>query len=627
MVSVKDNRGFRKVLSYKKANVDFLEVVSDEKGLIQRLSEIVQSRDPDVIVTYNGDRFDFKHLSDRVNKYGMELKMGKTTRGVVFKKRGRIYTAWFEGRVHIDLYNFVENILRDTFSSDSLSLDSVSREVLGKGKKRLEWDELQKAWEVSKGLERVVKYCMTDSELTLSLAKVFIPQIIEMCRIVGQGLFDTSRMTYSQLVEWLLMRESRKTEELIPNSPKYEEIEIRRKAAPYTGGYVFPPKEGIHQKIALFDFMSLYPSITITHNVSPETLNCQCVDGDKSGGIHKVPEKEYYYCKSHPGFVSTTLRNLVEKRKKVKLEMKGKDRESDEYKILDNRQHALKILANASYGYYGYAGSRWYSRVCAESITAWGRYYIQRVIRKAEKLDYEVVYGDTDSLFVKVRSKKAAEELLETVNKTLPGAMELEFQGLYKAGIFVPAKTGLTAKKRYALIDDEGEMTIRGFEIVRRDWSPIARDTQEKVLLAILKDNSPEKALNIAKKTVQKIQKGDVGIDRMIIHTQLTRPLKEYAQTVPHVIAAKKAAARGRPMGEASMVSYVITKGSGIISERAEPAEDAENYDPEYYVNNQVVPAVMRVLATLGCTEEDILSDGEVQYSLSSFIKKRKRVG
>ncbi len=622
MVSVKDNRGFKKVISYKKAKADFLEVVEDEKELINRLAEVVRERDPDIILTYNGDRFDFKRLSERAKKYEMPLKMGRTDRELLFKRRGRIYAAWLEGRVHIDLFNFVENILADTLSSDSLSLDSVSRDILGKGKKRMEWDDMQKAWENRKGLERVVKYCLTDSELALSLARVFLPQIIELCRIVGQGLFDTSRMTYSQLVEWMLMRESRKTREIIPNRPKYEEIQIRRKAAPYTGGYVYPPKEGIHQNIALLDFMSLYPSITITHNISPETLFCHCCNGHKEGSVHKVPGKDYYYCKIHPGFISDTLKKLVQKRRGIKETMKKMEKDDDGYKLMDNRQYALKILSNASYGYYGYAGSRWYSRVCAQSITAWGRYYIQRVIRKAEKMEYDVVYGDTDSLFVKVKTKKDAETLLKAINKTLPGAMELEFQGLYKAGIFVPAKTGLAAKKRYALIDEDGEMIIRGFEIVRRDWSPIARDTQEKILLAVLRDNSPEQALSIAKKTVLKIEKGAVDIEKMIMHTQLTRPLKEYEQIGPHVVAARKSLYRGRPIAQGSMISYVITKGKGMISERAEPAEDAENYDPDYYVNNQVVPAAMRVLAALGYTEDDIISEGKTQYSLDNFIRK-----
>jgi DNA polymerase Pol2 len=368
--------------------------------------------------------------------------------------------------------------------------------------------------------------------------------------------------------------------------------------------------------------MGLYPSITITHNVSPETLYCHCCNGNKKGGVHKVPSEDYYYCKKHKGFVPKTLRQLVKKRSEVKEKMKNKDPKSKDYKILNSRQYALKILANASYGYYGYAGSRWYSRVCAESITAWGRYYIQKVIRKAEKLGKEVIYGDTDSLFIKVKTVDDAGKFLDAINKSLPGVMELEFKGIYKTGLFVPAKTGLAAKKRYALLDSEDNMTIRGFEHVRRDWSPIARDTQKLVLNAVLLEDSPEKAIRIARKAIGKIEKGNVNTKKLVIHTQLAKSLTDYEQKGPHVVAARKALSRGKKISEGSLISYIITPGTGTISERAEPAEDAESYDPEYYINNQVLPAVMRVLAGLGYSEEDVTGEEEGQSSLDKFIKK-----
>ena len=95
-----------------------------------------------------------------------------------------------------------------------------------------------------------------------------------------------------------------------------------------------------------------------------------------------------------------------------------------------------------------------------------------------------------------------------------------------------------------------------------------------------------------------------------------------YEQIGPHVVAAKKALSRGRPVAEGSVIAYVIAKGTGSISERAEPAEDAENYDPDYYANNQVIPAALRVLSGLGIGTEDLLSDGEVQYSLDKFVRK-----
>jgi DNA polymerase, archaea type len=221
-----------------------------------------------------------------------------------------------------------------------------------------------------------------------------------------------------------------------------------------------------------------------------------------------------------------------------------------------------------------------------------------------------------------VKSRKEAEKFLDAVNKSLPGVMELEFQGLYKSGLFTPAKTGLTAKKRYALIDSEDNITIRGFERVRRDWSQIARDTQERVLQAVLRDNSPELALQAVRKTIRDIEKGTMGMKKLVIYTQLTKAIKDYEQIGPHVVAAKKSLKLGRPVAAGSLIAYIITRGSGSISERAEPFEDAENYDPDYYINNQVMPAAMRVLSGLGFTEEDITGGAEGQYSLEKFVKK-----
>ncbi|UCD07447.1 MAG: hypothetical protein JSW41_00480 [Candidatus Aenigmatarchaeota archaeon] len=293
------------------------------------------------------------------------------------------------------------------------------------------------------------------------------------------------------------------------------------------------------------------------------------------------------------------------------------------YKDFDNRQYALKVLTNAIYGYYAFAGSRWYSRVCAESITAWGRFYIKKVISMAERMKYMVIYGDTDSLFLKVRSKKRATDFLKRVNRSLPGIMELDFRDLYRSGIFVLGKTGVAAKKRYALIDFDGKITIRGFEKVRRDWAKIAKDTQENVLLAVLKDKSPKKAVKIVKKTIDDIQRNRVDMDDLIIYSQVTRPLSKYEQIGPHVVAARKARERGRVIKEGSTISFVITRGSGSISTRAEPAEDAKNYDPDYYIYHQVIPAALRILSGLGYTEENFKKDVDkkAQVSITKFVK------
>jgi DNA polymerase Pol2 len=520
----------------------------------------------------------------------------------------------------------VENILSSNLMTEVLTLDRVSREILGEGKLKVRWKDIERAWKESKGLEGLVDYCSRDSELTLMLAEHLLPQISELSRITGQTLFDVSRMSYSQLVEWLYIREAFTLGELSPNRPKYQEVQKRRLYPAYTGGYVLMPKEGIHDNIALFDFQSLYPSITITHNVSPETLDCMCCRGkpEPESKRNFVPDDSgHWYCSEHEGFIPKIIKELMEKRNQIKKEVKKLRPSSEKYKALHNRQYGLKILANASYGYYAYAGSRWYSRVCAQSITAWGRFYIKKVIDLAQSLGYEVIYGDTDSLFLKVKSSTDAEHFLSKANDSLPGVMELEFRDLYHSGIFVSTKTGQAAKKRYALIDQQGKITIRGFEKVRRDWSNIAKDTQEAVLLAVLRDHSPEKAAQIVRNTIDDLQNSRIEMDDLIIYSQITRPLSKYQQMGPHVLAAKKALERGKPIGEGSSISYIITRGSGSISERAEPSEDAKNYDPEYYIHNQVIPAALRVLSGLGYTEENLLSGEKTeQKGLDKFLRK-----
>ncbi len=631
MLSMKDNRGFSRVLTYRGRKGRGIKLVKDEKGLLEEFLKAVRERDPDILATYNGDRYDFPRLDERAEKHKVTLTLGRDKKHVVFRRRGRISSAQMNGRVHVDLYDFIENILSDTLSSEILTLDSVSREILGKGKKDMDMKDIEKSWKGN--IKHLAEHCMQDSELTLGLSKRLLPQIFELCRVSGQKLFDTARMSYSQLVEWLLIREAFKTDEIIPNMPRFDEIRKRRLSKSYVGGYVYPPEQGIHDKIALFDFASLYPSITITHNVSPETLDCQCCSSKPIGAKvsekedilsarkNRVPGEPHYFCLRHKGFIPGILERLVEFRSEIREKLKQTSPKSPRYKDLYNRQYALKILANASYGYYGYPGSRWYSKICAQSITAWGRFYIQKVIAFAKNRKYRVIYGDTDSLFLKVRNEKDARKFLRDVKAKLPKTMHLAFKGLYKSGIFVPTKAGTAAKKRYALIDSEENITIRGFEKVRRDWSDIAKKTQEEVLLHILRDKSPEKALNRVRSTIKRIEKGRVDFDDLVIYTQLTKPLEEYEQIGPHVAAARKARTKGIPVKEGSVIAYIITKGTGSISERAVPLELAKNYDPEYYIHNQVIPAALRVLAGLGYTEDDILKK-RPQASLDKFIQK-----
>ncbi|MFH1294491.1 MAG: DNA polymerase domain-containing protein, partial [Candidatus Aenigmatarchaeota archaeon] len=287
----------------------------------------------------------------------------------------------------------------------------------------------------------------------------------------------------------------------------------------------------------------------------------------------------------------------------------------------ENLQYALKTLANAFYGYMGFASSRWYSRVCAKAAAAFGRFYIKQILDLATGGGHEVVYGDTDSLFIKMPSKKAAREFLKNANNSLPGMIEMEFKGMYKRGIFIEAQTGLGAKKKYAMLDENDNLIVRGLETRRRDWSSIAKDTQERILLAVLREKSTPIAIEIVAETIRRLKEGKVNMDDLVIYTQLTKPLDKYEQIGPHVAVAQKMAMRGDNIKEGMTISYVITKGHGSISERAEQPDEAKNYDPDYYIENQVVPAAMRILSAVD-VDKELLLRSEEQSNLSGFFMR-----
>ena len=221
-----------------------------------------------------------------------------------------------------------------------------------------------------------------------------------------------------------------------------------------------------------------------------------------------------------------------------------------------------------------------------------------------------------EQLELEAEIKQQAQVFLKYINSTLPESMELEYEGFYRRGFFV-------SKKRYAVIED-GEIIAKGLELVRRDWAPIVKKTQEAVLMAILKEGDSDKAISEVKKVLKKIKKGDVDKKEMIIHTQITKPLDQYKQVGPHVIAARKIEEHGIKVTRGTIVQYIITKGKGSISQRAVPYEYSEGYayDKDYYINNQLIPAIERIMYSFGYTKQDLedMAKGEVQQSLDAFF-------
>jgi len=408
MMSLADNGGYRKVLTSHEwaKKPGYVETVKGEKEIIEKFVSIVRERDPDFLVGYNSDGFDMPMLKDRATELKVPLKLGRDSSPVYVVRRGRISSVKTKGRVHVDIFDFISHILAPSLRGEVMTLDEVAQELLGMGKKKMEYKDMTEIWSKKKDMDRLAEYSMWDSELTIKLADLILPQIFALARFTGQLPFDVCRYTYSQLVEGFFMRKAFADGVIIPNRPKTEEIEERKMEPAYKGAFVAEPKKGIHSDVLVFDFRSLYPSIIVTHNIDPWTFNFK---GCRKK--YEVPEHKnrWYFCADAKGFIPKHLEEMIRRRQEVKRMMR-RAKNSEEHTRLDNEQTALKTVANATYGYLGYFASRWFCRECASAAASWGRYYIQQVVEEAKKLGFEIVYGDTDSLFVKINKEKITKE-------------------------------------------------------------------------------------------------------------------------------------------------------------------------------------------------------------------------
>jgi len=605
MISLASNTGLKRLLTYKDGGLDEAEVLEDEKAVLARFAEIVDEEKIDLLVGYNSDQFDLPYLVERAGRLGVELRLGRDGSAPKIKKGRGLVEAVVAGRPHIDLYP----VIRRSVRLSSYVLEDVVKEVLGREKEKVPTELMWRSWDAGgRELERFMRYSLEDAEVTLELAEKFLPLYVELSRIVGLTIHDVARMTAGQLVEWLLIRDAYRRGELVPNKGGGSEY-LRRAEETYAGGYVMEPRKGIVENIVVFDFRSLYPSIIVTHNIDPMTIR-------RGRNENSPPDLNYHFVTDPRGFMPSVLMRILERRLEAKRKMKMAV-DQVERRMLDVSQNALKIIANSFYGYLGYPRARWYNKECAESVTSFARMYTKKVMGIAEKeYGFEVVYGDTDSLFVVAPPERLgkAMEFMEDVNKRLPGTVELEYDGFYPRGIFI-------TKKRYALIDEEGRITVKGLETVRRDWTKLSRETQEKVLSVLLREGDAKKAAEIVKETIARVKRREVSLEEITIYTQLTRDIKRYKNVGPHVKAAQKAVERGREVYPGMPIGYIIKKGKGMISDRAEPVEDVtvEDYDVSYYVENQILPPVARIMEALGYSQEH-LKEELVQDSLRRWF-------
>lgn len=607
---------FKRVITWKKFDSeDYVEVVPSEADLLQRFAELVDEYKPDFLAGYFSDGFDFPFIKTRAKKYKLNLELGLDYSEVRIG-RGTHKTAQLTGIIHFDVFKFVQRAVRKTLQTDSYKLDAVAEEILGERKIDVDLSKLAQAWEEnSKELGEYARYNLHDARLTYKLCINLLPNFFELVKVIGLPPYSINRMSFSQFVEWYIIKQVKNLKEIAPNRPSFN-TQTARQARKLKGAFVFEPTPGLYHDIIVFDYRSLYPTIIASHNISPGTVNCECCEGKNKAPIDML---DAWFCTKRRGFASNIIEDLITRRLRIKEML----REKDDI-LLNARSWALKDLANAFWGYTGFYAARWYSVECAESILGWARYYIHKVIDQATENGFKVLYSDTDSVFIALgeKEKKDAIKFVEKINLDLPGVMELEYQGFYRSGIWVSTKAGESgAKKKYALIDEKDHVKIIGFETVRRNWSFIAKDVQKEVLNIILKERDASKAVSYVRKVVDDLKNAQIPVEKVTIHTQLSKDIDDYDNIGPHVAAAQRMKSKGLAVGPGSLIEFVVTKGAGRIRDKVKLVDEVkpEDYDADYYIDHQIIPGVERIFSVLGIKKEEILSIGS-QSKLGSFI-------
>ncbi|HDJ25757.1 MAG TPA: DNA polymerase II, partial [Candidatus Bathyarchaeota archaeon] len=520
----------------------------DDRGIIGGFCEFLRSYDPDVIFGFHSNDKLWPYLAERAKVLGINLPVGRTGAEPHTSVYGHVSIT---GRANVDLYDFAE---KDLPAVKVKTLENVA-DYLGimplEGREVLDPPDIKLYWEDETKREKLVEFCRDNVRCVMGIGRSVLSFAVQLSNLTGIPLDHALTAAVGFRVEWTLIRAARRRGELVPKRAE-------RRHMRYVGGMVLKPKEArIYERIAVLDYKSLYPSIMIQKNVSPDTY-VPPDEPEPPEGVNVAPEVGHRFRKEPPGLYKEVLSVLIKARDEVRERLRALKPEDPLYRLLDARQKALKVVANATYGYAGWLGARWYLKPVAESVTAWGRYTIKRTIEMAEEMGIELIYGDTDSVFVKYEPEKV-ERFLKAVEEEF--GLKIKPDEIFERVLFTEAK------KRYCGLLPSGKLEIVGLEAVRGDWSGVAKKVQRGVLEIVLKTRNPsearKKAVKFVREWISKLRAGEVPLKDLVIWEELTKKPEEYKVRAAHVRAAEIMMEEGWDVSVGDKIGYVIIKGTG----------------------------------------------------------------
>ncbi len=562
-----------------------------------------------ILITFNGDEFDLRYLWHRAQNLGFPKEE-------IPIQMGREYAMLTYG-IHIDLYRFFFNKAVQVYAFDQkykeVTLQDVSLSILGIGKISLDKNVSELTY------KELAAYCLKDSELTYKLVSfddhLVLKLIIALTRIAKMPMEDVSRQGVSNWIRSLMYREHRKSGYLIPTS---DEILNQKgvtsthaviKGKKYRGAVVIEPKPGVNFNVVVLDFSSLYPSIIKKWNLSYETVRCP----HEECKSNLIPETNHWVCTKKLGLTSLVIGSLRDLRVKwYKLKAKDQSIPQEVRRWYSVVQRTLKVILNAAYGVFGAEHFALYCPPVAEATASIGRYAITSTIKTAQDLGIEVIYGDTDSVFLKNPTEEQIEKLTEWSRTTL--GMELDVEKFYRYSVFS------TRKKNYIGVYPDGNVEIKGLTGKKRNTPEFLKKAfieMVKILGQVKSEDEFFEAKDRIKKIVQecyqKLKNKEYPLEELAFTVVLGKDIEAYNKTTPqHVKALKKLSEEEKEkIGAGSIIRYVKVKrdpGVKLLS-----LASIDEIDVEKYVEH-IQTTFEQVLNALDISFNEIIGVSKLEF-------------
>jgi DNA polymerase-2 len=357
------------------------------------------------------------------------------------------------------------------------------------------------------------------------------------------------------------------------------------------GGLIFNPPLGYHEDVAELDFVSMYPSIMVNNNVSPETINCRCCRNEA------VPELGYTICEKRKGVVPETLRAVVAKRahyKRKKKEFKGKDEVL--FKRYDCRQSALKWMLVSCFGYLGYKNARFGRIEAHESVNAFSRDALLTAKEIAESRGYKLLHAIVDCVWLKKSgaTQNDYEEHAREISTRV--GIDISLEGMYNWILFPASKTDpqITTANHYVGWYRHGEIKMRGIEARRRDTPKFIKNMQKAMLDKMSAAKNVEEVsalvpevLEIARGFMVLLQSGRANPMELVLKRHITREADEYLNNSISAVVSKMVEEMGVHLSAGESIEFIILDQSGKKKpEKAKPIAlyaFEDGYDIEQY--------------------------------------------